>query len=874
VAAWLVALCVAVPSAAWAEDSHGEHVPYVYPMVLLQFLRPVGNPDNAPKMLAKMQQAVTNVLTDLQTARTLVQDAITTLKTVTPATAIAAAKKIATDVSGAITQLQKAITTLQGASPLLLYAIDDQTPFFGKRLGGEEIPWDQVESMVSTALNQGIQQALRGQHTITIPWGNDPRGLPAPTGPIGPCPGIVAVDCTVRVQPGTYTVTIDGVDHSVVASGIELPFDIISKLVDKINAGGHPLTAAGFATSLVTTSKKAWDGTNYSIGVTGNLTIDNNIVVTLCNSPRATYVFNDKSTRVVCSWRAADSSLDVTVDPGVSAGGVPTISLAGKGANKTLNVSFKPHVRVDMSMGAMLDFLKDVPFFENSQSVGASLFVEANLDAEAKNLSLDPVQPDQIFNKDNSLNTNFVTQKLNFTSSNVQLDGLMHAMTALGAEGGAVGGAVLGTVFSGGNPLGTLIGGLVGLIAGAIAGGFSEPMVDDYVQKLVQDALAKEFVKAREQFNTQIANELTKNSSQIQTIKDDITKYQNLYTTISGQLYQYLGITSNKNFQIFNDPNPETQERPTRYSWGHWIDAVRQMFVASVDTQLPAPKGSSVTISGTLSLPAHTCNYKPLGGQGDSQQWTYTIGTAGPDLINADIVGKSCGTIFTQNVQVFAYRGSTPKQMTGGLDAVITPSWTPIPLNVTGKPFAKINEKSGAEYYRCDFTLSGLPSNAIVRFAMKPNSDLVGRLRLDKKGSYAHAQSTDEYNRGDISDLKYAERDFYFRTMLLGPSAGSLTTPIAQTLTTAKQLAQSLGPAGAQFQAPLDDAQKMVQTLAGFTTLDEKGAPATAFAVGYRGVKDQKAECPSMDFSGGSIYNSDGAQLGETQLWYMYGSWE
>ena len=91
------------------------------------------------------------------------------------------------------------------------------------------------------------------------------------------------------------------------------------------------------------------------------------------------------------------------------------------------------------------------------------------------------------------------------------------------------------------------------------------------------------------------------------------------------------------------------------------------------------PADRSMTVSGTLVLPEHTCNYGPTGGQGNSQQWTVDIGPLGVDEVNGDLVGQSCATILQNDLKVTSYTGSTPTQSTNGeFGAVLTPQWTPI----------------------------------------------------------------------------------------------------------------------------------------------------------------------------------------------------
>ena len=69
-----------------------------------------------------------------------------------------------------------------------------------------------------------------------------------------------------------------------------------------------------------------------------------------------------------------------------------------------------------------------------------------------------------------------------------------------------------------------------------------------------------------------------------------------------------------------------------------------------------------------------------------------------------------------------------------------------------------------------------------------------------------------------------------------------------------------------------------MQQAASFSTLDEQGAPATTFRLGYAGVVNQNAECPTSSDSGGTLVDEVNAAGGPDayQMWemYMYGSWD
>src|SRR4051812_11366099 len=77
-----------------ASDSN---LPYVYPMVLAQFFRPIGGISDAQATLSKLQQGFNSAKQDLQAAQSDAQDAISTLAKVNQTNLAASVTQIAQD---------------------------------------------------------------------------------------------------------------------------------------------------------------------------------------------------------------------------------------------------------------------------------------------------------------------------------------------------------------------------------------------------------------------------------------------------------------------------------------------------------------------------------------------------------------------------------------------------------------------------------------------------------------------------------------------------------------------------------------------------------------------------------------------------------
>jgi hypothetical protein len=142
----------------------------------------------------------------------------------------------------------------------------------------------------------------------------------------------------------------------------------------------------------------------------------------------------------------------------------------------------------------------------------------------------------------------------------------------------------------------------------------------------------------------------------------------------------------------------------------------------AVGTRIRFPKYKCEYEQGDLIEENLSCDGKHL--------WKVYIYEMVPKLVpvNADLVGKSCATLFSPDVYSRSYLGSDwdPPQA--------EPDWQTLAPAVTGTTVQQAT--SGAQtYYACNMTLGSLPSNVILDFGAKGGSGLAQRIVPVRNGS-------------------------------------------------------------------------------------------------------------------------------------------
>ncbi len=517
--------------------------------------------------------------------------------------------------------------------------------------------------------------------------------------------------------------------------------------------------------------------------------------------------------------------------------GFPKLSLSGGQGRQTLSVNFNNAVTVK----ATVEFDIYPPDPWPNQTASGKVQATVSGRADVKDLSLDPLDASELVDK-NGLNPQHVTYKVDV---NYDLGGVDQILSEVLAELDA-------DTF-----------GITVALSDDI-----HSKINDFVNKTVKPAINAAIAKAQDDLKATINGFVRQNYATIESTNKDAASAQSLLAAAQKNY------TSN----VFPNGGPRvkwvTQLFDGAVDWYSLNDfkmhtSPGQELSSALELTMPGPQDSKGTLAATLVLPRTACNY-------DVEDIPHTGGTPGPSTtygmisyspgpapapgtippgggsmaVNADVAGKQCRELLKANLVVTRYKGSKIDQVKGYPQSTIVPEWDPVDhYSVNDSTPLALTDLNKVTSYVCHFTVTGLPTAAIVRLALAPNSpsnpSLMWRMRVDGQGAgKADAGVAPSYVEGGVAigKLSHAQRGYLFRTAVVLPEP---LAPYATTVVSINSWLSKLNATIAQ-----SDPTWLAETLKaenGLITLDERGTPEADFIIGRPSVSDPAKQCATYN---------------------------
>ncbi len=528
--------------------------------------------------------------------------------------------------------------------------------------------------------------------------------------------------------------------------------------------------------------------------------------------------------------------------------GYPKIALSGKPGAQSLSVDFDNALTADATL--QFDIYPPDPWPNQSPSGKVQATVRGQ--AHVSDISLDPIDADQLVTKD-GLNPSHVgyTVTVNYDLGGIDqilsqtlTDLYADLAPVVGALGGPIGVAVLGT--------------------DAIS---FHSKADDLINNAVKPAINEAIATAKDDLKTTIEDYVRKNYATIDSFNKDALIAQSLLAAVQKSY------TST----VFPNGSPRI-EWATQLFDGQieWFDAGTNTSYPSPSQELssafllvmPGPQDSKGSLAATLLLPQTVCNY-------DVRDMPHTGGVPGPSIpydmvsyspgpapapgtvpqgggtvaVNADAVGKPCQDLLKANLIVTRYRGSRIAQIHGLPQSRIEPDWEPVNgYSVRNSTAVRLEKFGGAPTYACSFTLTNLPTGAVVRTRACASCGLLRSLAFDADVDERPGRRESRRRRanglcqGRRCDRRTSsgQRDDLFRTAIVTPN---VLAPYASTLSSINRWLNELNASIGTSQP--NWLSQTLQAENGLLTLDEHGAPQSDFVLGRPSVSDPAKACAS-----------------------------
>lgn len=486
-----------------------------------------------------------------------------------------------------------------------------------------------------------------------------------------------------------------------------------------------------------------------------------------------------------------------------------------KNANNTVTLEFNPKLYVRIA--PLIDMLAAGIW---SERLSLPIQFVAALKLKIQNISVDPLQPNQILNANNSINTNNVKVSIEIDSMSSDVSAIQTNIALLGIVGGLIGSAINGIA-------GPVIGAGIGVLVGVIACAIVEPILKTKIQKILTKSLEEAQDKLMKKANDKIAE----HSATINTLKGQVTSMESSVSAIRARL-GLIGLATNRDSRVHE--YSENTLRPGPGGQNVYTATTMQELAISVTNSLPTPAAGTNEINATIYFPGRTCGYY-WSGYGGEDDYSYTYEAQG-ERVNQNLENQLCNSKLAGQLEAVAYLGS--RTVSDGKDLKIVSDFSgalPVEFEYTGRFAIGVGTDGLAAHYSCNFKVKKIPNNGVVRIRIKPNSPLVDRFHLDMYGSHDGAHAASDYVSGNRSALTNPQRDYFFRTLLIGGMPGT-------------------------------------------GVRNELNLASSKYNLGYKGITNLATECPSgggshhdMPDGYGEDWDDEGSYY-DSEGWYFWGS--